>query len=106
MAGQIAELARKTLRKDFRSIDTRKARIILVDAAPQVLPPFGAKLGAKAKAELEKIGVEVQLGAMVTSMDERGLELKDKDGSVRRIDSVAKVWAAGVQANQIGRAHV
>ncbi|HEY9564945.1 MAG TPA: NAD(P)/FAD-dependent oxidoreductase, partial [Nocardioides sp.] len=103
MAGQIAELARKTLRKDFRSIDTRKARIILVDAAPQVLPPFGAKLGAKAKAELEKIGVEVQLGAMVTSMDERGLELKDKDGSVRRIDSVAKVWAAGVQANPLSK---
>lgn len=103
MAGQIAELAHKTLKKDFRHIDTRNARIVLVDAAPQVLPPFGAKLGAKAKHELEKIGVEVQLGAMVTSMDERGLELKDKDGSVRRIDSIAKVWAAGVQANPLSK---
>ncbi|MFS3127197.1 NAD(P)/FAD-dependent oxidoreductase [Nocardioides sp. Bht2] len=103
MAGQIAELAHKTLRKDFRSIDTRDSRVILVDAAPQVLPPFGAKLGAKAKAELEKIGVEVQLGAMVTAVDERGLELKEKDGTVRRIDSVAKIWAAGVQANPLGR---
>ncbi|WP_110208870.1 NAD(P)/FAD-dependent oxidoreductase [Nocardioides daejeonensis] len=103
MAGQIAELAHKTLRRDFRAIDTRKARVILLDAAPQVLPPFGAKLGAKAKAELEKIGVEVQLGAMVTAVDERGLEVKDKDGTVRRIDSVAKIWAAGVQANPLGK---
>ncbi|MDT0202543.1 NAD(P)/FAD-dependent oxidoreductase [Nocardioides sp. AE5] len=103
MAGQIAEMAHKTLRKDFRSIDTRKARIILLDAAPQVLPPFGAKLGAKAKRELEKIGVEVQLGAMVVAMDERGLEVKDKDGTTRRIDSVAKVWAAGVQANPLSK---
>ncbi|KQY56967.1 MULTISPECIES: NAD(P)/FAD-dependent oxidoreductase [unclassified Nocardioides] len=103
MAGQIAELAHKTLKRDFRSIDTKQARIILVDAAPQVLPPFGAKLGTKAKGELEKIGVEVQLGAMVTSVDERGLELKDKDGTTRRIDSVAKIWAAGVQANPLGK---
>jgi len=103
MAGQIAELAHKTLKRDFRSIDTRQARVILLDAAPQVLPPFGAKLGAKAKGELEKIGVEVQLGAMVTAVDERGLEVKDKDGTVRRIDSVAKIWAAGVQANPLGK---
>ncbi|WP_235736525.1 NAD(P)/FAD-dependent oxidoreductase [Nocardioides alcanivorans] len=103
MAGQIAELAHKTLKRDFRSIDTRKAKVILLDAAPQVLPPFGAKLGAKAKGELEKIGVEVQLGAMVTAVDERGLEVKDKDGTVRRIDSVAKIWAAGVQANPLGK---
>ncbi|MDN5901326.1 MAG: FAD-dependent oxidoreductase, partial [Brachybacterium sp.] len=103
MAGQIAELAHRTLRHDFRSINTKKARVILLDAAPQVLPPFGAKLGAKAKAALEKLGVEVQLGAMVTNVDERGLEVKDKDGTVRRIDSVAKIWAAGVQANPLGK---
>src|SRR4051812_49403086 len=59
MAGQIAELAHRTLRKDFRAINTREARVVLVDAAPQVLPPFGAKLGEKAKSELEKLGVEV-----------------------------------------------
>ncbi len=103
MAGQIAELAHKTLKRDFRAIDSRQARVILLDAAPQVLPPFGAKLGAKAKSELEKIGVEVELGAMVTAVDERGLEVKYKDGSVRRIDSVAKIWAAGVQANPLSK---
>ncbi len=103
MAGQIAELAHRTLNKDFRAINTRTARVVLIDAAGQVLPPFGAKLGAKAKAELEKLGVEVMLGAMVTDVDERGLEVKFKDGTVERIDSVAKIWAAGVQANALGR---
>jgi NADH dehydrogenase len=103
MAGQIAELAHRTLHKDFRAINTRQARVILVDAAPQVLPPFGEKLGIKAKSELEKLGVEVILGAMVTDVDERGIEMKFKDGRVERIESVAKIWAAGVQANPLGR---
>ncbi len=103
MAGQIAELAHRTLKKDFRRINTREARVVLVDAAPQVLPPFGAKLGEKTKADLEKLGVEVQLGAMVVDVDERGLELQDKDGTVRRIDAVTKVWAAGVQASPLGK---
>ena len=103
MAGQIAELAHRTLNKDFRAINTRTARVVLIDAAGQVLPPFGAKLGEKAKAELEKLGVEVMLGAMVTDVDERGLEVKFKDGHTERIDSVAKIWAAGVQANPLGR---
>jgi NADH:ubiquinone reductase (H+-translocating) len=103
MAGQIAELAHRTLRRDFRAINTRTARVILLDAAPQVLPPFGQKLGDKAKAELEKLGVEVILGAMVTDVDERGIEMKFKDGRIERIDTVTKIWAAGVQANPLGR---
>jgi NADH dehydrogenase len=103
MAGQIAELAHRTLRRDFRYINTREARVVLVDAAPQVLPPFGAKLGEKSKKELEKLGVEVILGAMVTDVDERGIEMKFKDGRVERIDAVTKMWAAGVQANALGR---
>ncbi|HEY6933153.1 MAG TPA: NAD(P)/FAD-dependent oxidoreductase [Marmoricola sp.] len=103
MAGQIAELAQKTLPRDFRNINTRQARVILVDAAPQVLPPFGEKLGDWAKHSLEKLGVEVQLGAMVVGVDERGLEVEDKDGTRRRINAVTKVWAAGVQANPLTR---
>src|SRR5690349_14430623 len=103
LAGQIAELAHRTLKKCFRAINSRHARVILVDAAPQVLPPFGKKLGEKAQTELEKLGVEVVLGAMVTDVDERGIEMKFKDCSVERIDSVTKIWAAGVQANPPGR---
>ena len=102
MAGQIAELAHRTLKRDFRSINTRTVRVILVDAAGQVLPPFGARLGASTKAELEKLGVEVQLGAMVTNVDERGIEVKYKDGRTDRIAAVTKIWAAGVQASSLG----
>jgi NADH dehydrogenase len=103
MAGQIAELAHRTLRTDFRHINTERARVVLVDAAPQVLPPFGEKLGASAKASLEKLGVEVKLGAMVTSVDQDGLDVKYKDGSTERINSTAMIWAAGVQANSLGK---
>ncbi len=103
MAGQIAELSRRTLKRDFHAINCRQARVILVDAASQVLPPFGEKLGVKTQRELEKLGVEVQLGAMVTDVDERGLEVQDKDGSKREIRAVTKIWAAGVQASSLGR---
>ena len=101
MAGQIAELAHRTLRHDFFAINTRRARIVLVDAAGQVLPPFGERLGARAKAELEKLGVEVLLGAMVTNVDERGIEVVYKDGRVDQIAAVTKIWAAGVQASPL-----
>jgi NADH dehydrogenase len=103
MAGQIAELARRTLRRDFRSIDPTTARIILLDAAPTVLPSFGEKLGGRARRQLNEIGVEVQLGAMVTDVDADGLEIKDADGHVRRIPAATKIWAAGVQASPLGR---
>ncbi len=103
MAGQIAELAHRTLRRDFRRINTREAKVILLDAAPQVLPPFGAKLGEKTKVALEKLGVEVQLGAMVVDVDEWGIDVQDKDGTRRRIEATTKVWAAGVQASPLGR---
>ncbi len=103
MAGQIAELAHRTLRKDFRRINTREARVILLDAAPQVLPPFGKKLGEKTQKDLEGRGVEVRLGEMVTDVDEFGLEVRRKDGSAERIETVTKVWAAGVQASPLGK---
>jgi NADH dehydrogenase len=103
MAGQIAELAHRTLKRDFRRINTRSARVILLDAAQQVLPPFGAKLGEITKRSLESHGVEVILGAMVTELDERGLTVQFKDGSSKRIDSACKVWAAGVQANKLSK---
>ncbi|MEP7091996.1 MAG: NAD(P)/FAD-dependent oxidoreductase, partial [Nocardioidaceae bacterium] len=103
MAGQIAELAHRTLQHDFRRINTREAKVILLDAAPQVLPPFGEKLGAKAKQTLEKLGVEVQLGAMVVDVDEWGIDVQEKDGTRRRIEATTKVWAAGVQASPLGK---
>jgi NADH dehydrogenase len=103
MAGQIAELSRRTLRRDFRAIQTQHARVILIDAAGQVLPPFGRRLGASTQRELEELGVEVMLGAMVTDVDERGIEVKYKDGRTEHIAAVTKIWAAGVQANPLGK---
>jgi NADH:ubiquinone reductase (H+-translocating) len=103
MAGQIAELAHRTLRHDFRRIDPSQARVILLDAAPAVLPSFGEKLGDRARHQLNRIGVEVQLGAMVTNVDADGIEVKDTDGEVRRINAATKIWAAGVQASPLGR---
>ena len=102
MAGQIAELATYTLKGSFRNIDSTRARVILLDAAPAVLPPFGAKLGARAAARLEKMGVEIQLGAMVTDVDRNGITVKDADGTIRRIESACKVWSAGVSASGLG----
>jgi NADH dehydrogenase len=103
MAGQIAELATYTLKGSFRHIDSTKARVILLDAAPAVLPPFGDKLGRRAADRLEKMGVEIQLGAMVIDVDRNGITVKDSDGTVRRIESACKVWSAGVAASPLGR---
>jgi NADH dehydrogenase len=103
MAGQIAELADYTLKGAYRHIDSTKARVILLDAAPAVLPPMGEKLGQRAAARLQKMGVEIQLGAMVTDVDRNGITVKDSDGTVRRIESACKVWSAGVQASGLGR---
>lgn len=105
MAGQIRELASTTLAGNFRRIDPRDARVVLVDGAAQVLPSFGDALGAVTAKELQGLGVEVRLGVMVTDVDADGVVLKDQDGGSERIDSMCKVWAAGVQGNPLG-AHV
>jgi len=100
MAGQIAELSHRTLRHEFRRIDPRAVRVILVDAAPSVLGSFGDRLGAKAEARLGEMGVEVQLGAKVVGVDATGIDVEDTQGR-RRIEAVCKVWAAGVTASPL-----
>lgn len=103
VAGQIAELAQRTLAGAFRTIKPQECRVILLDAAPAVLPPMGKKLGFKAQRELERLGVEVHLNAMVTKVDYMGLTVKEKDGTERRIECACKVWSAGVQASPLGQ---
>ncbi len=103
LAGQIAELADRTLVGCFRNIDPRDARVILLEGAGAVLAPMGPKLGSIAQRRLEKMGVEIQLNAMVTDVDARGVVVKDKDGSQRRIEAACKVWSAGVQASSLGK---
>ena len=103
LAGQIVELAERTLAGAFRTIEPSDCRVILLDAAPAVLPPMGEKLGLIAQRRLEKMGVEVQLNAMVTAVDYSGISIKEKGGGERRIECACKVWAAGVQASSLGK---
>src|SRR5205085_1257253 len=101
MAGQISELARRTLPKDYRNIDTRKTRIVLVDALGMVLGAFGTKLSAGAVKQLEKLGIEVWLEEKVVRVDEHGLTVQDKSGRETRIPSRTVVWAAGVKGSSL-----
>jgi NADH:ubiquinone reductase (H+-translocating) len=102
MAGQIAELANQSLRRNFRRIDPSQARILLVDAAPRILGTFDERLASRAAAKLEKLGVEIQVGALVTGVDSHGIELRREDGETERIEAMAKIWSAGVQASPLG----
>ncbi len=103
VAGQIVELAHRTLKGAFRTIQPHECRVILLDAAPAVLPPMGEKLGLKAQQRLERMGVKVQLNAMVSAVDYMGITVKETDGTERRIECACKVWAAGVQASALGK---
>ncbi|MEZ2219205.1 NAD(P)/FAD-dependent oxidoreductase [Rhizobium sp. RCC_161_2] len=94
LAGIIAELARKTLPKEFRNIDTSKARIILVEAGPRVLASFVEELSDYAQKALEKLGVELRFGKPVTSCTAEGVTIGDSFVPCRTI-----VWAAGVEAS-------
>jgi NADH:ubiquinone reductase (H+-translocating) len=101
MAGQISELAHRTLVKDYRGIDTRTTRIVLVDALDDVLGAFGTKLSAGAAKQLEKLGVEVWLDEKVVDVDDRSLTVEDKSGARVRIPARTVVWAAGVKASSL-----
>lgn len=102
MAGQIAELAHRALRGNFRHIDPRESRIVLVDGAPTLLGTFGERLSRAATRQLERLGVEVQLERLVTGVDADGVDLRAPDGTVTRIEAQCKVWAAGVAASPLG----
>src|SRR5215471_8116635 len=98
MAGAIAELAKRALAADFRAIDPRSARVILVEAAPRLLTPFDPPLSEAAKRSLEQLGVEVRLGAAVTALDDAGVAI-----GTERIEARTVIWAAGVMASPAGR---
>jgi len=103
LAGEIVQLAERTLAGAFRTIRPSDCRVILLDAAPAVLPPMGKKLGLIAQRRLEKMDVEVQLNAKVTAVDYEGITIEEQDGGERRIGCACKVWAAGVAASPLGK---
>jgi NADH dehydrogenase len=96
MAGQIAEIARDTLPKDFRSIDTSQGRILLVEAGPRILAGFPPDLSQSAERQLAHLGVTSMVDAKVVGIDEDGVELEAPDGTRRRVGARTVIWAAGV----------
>jgi NADH dehydrogenase len=97
LAGQVAEIARRTLRREYRRFDPADARVVLVDAAPRVLGTFDERLSARAARSLEDMGIELQLGSPAEQVDEHGVVI---DGE--RIAAGTVIWAAGVQGSPLG----
>ncbi len=98
LAGALTEIARHTLRGEFRRIEPRSARVILIEGADRVLPPYPPELSDKARRQLERLGVEVRTGILVTGVDGAGVQLGDQ-----RIAARTVLWAAGVAASPLGR---
>jgi NADH:ubiquinone reductase (H+-translocating) len=98
LAGAIAELAKKALVADFRKIQPHDARVLLIEAGPRLLPAFPERLSAVAKRALERLGVEVRLGAVVTACDDQGVMVGDE-----RIQAGVVLWAAGVAASSAAK---
>lgn len=104
LAGQLAEMSHRTMRKEFRNINTEDTRILLLDGGSQVLAPFGKRLGRKAARRLEDLGVEVILNSLVTDVNKRGVTYKDmKTNTETFVPAYAKIWSAGVAASPLGR---
>jgi NADH:ubiquinone reductase (H+-translocating) len=101
MAGQIAELARSTLRGEFRSIDSGQARVLLIETADRVLTSFPASLSRKAARSLESLGVTPLLERTVVAIDEESVTVAAPDGSTETIPARTAIWAAGVEASSL-----
>ncbi len=98
LAGTLAEIARHTLKNEFRHIDPRQARVRLIEAGPRVLPSFPDDLTAKAQRQLERLGVEVSTGTPVNEINAEGYRLGEVFVPARTV-----LWAAGVAASPLGR---
>jgi NADH dehydrogenase len=107
LAGSLGEIAHDTLRRDFRSIDPADARILLVEGLPRVLPPYPEGQSRSARRQLERLGVVVRTGGLVTGIDEHGVEVTTGSGTsdarTERIPARTVLWAAGVQASSFAR---
>lgn len=103
MAGQIAELSKRSLQANFRRIDPSQARVVLLEGGPKLLGAFPDSLQRRARKDLEELGVEVHLNTLVTGVDAHGVDTNSDDPELARIRARAKVWAAGVHASPLGR---
>ncbi len=103
LAGQIRELAARSLKGEFRSIDPTTVRVLLVDGGKQPLANFGDRLSDRASRELQKMGVELQMGLRVVGVDALGVDTEAADGTKGRFESGTVIWAAGVQASPLAQ---
>jgi NADH dehydrogenase len=101
MSGQIAEMARDSLRRNFRAIDPGSSRVIMVDALDRVLTSFPHSLSRKAQRSLEGLGVTVMLKRTVVGIDDESVTVSDPDGATERIPTKTVIWAAGVTASPL-----
>ena len=101
LSGQIRELAVRSLRREFRTIDPASVRVVLIDGGSEPLANFGDRLSGRARAALEKMGVELRMGLRVVGVDPFGVDAQGKDGDRTRIESGTVIWAAGVQASPL-----
>ena len=104
LAGQIRELATKTLHAEYRKAKPEDARVLLFDGGSAPLAAFGPKLSAKARKSLGKLGVEMHMGSIVTDIDFNGLAVRDHEGTVTRYDVGTVLWTAGVEASAFAKA--
>jgi NADH:ubiquinone reductase (H+-translocating) len=104
MAGQIAELARDTLRTDFRASEPDSGRVLLIETADRVLTAFSPSLSAKAERSLRRLGVTPVLASTVVDVDETSVTIEHAGGATRRIPARTVVWAAGVTASGLASA--
>jgi NADH dehydrogenase len=102
MAGQLKELARRALRHNYRRIDPRATRVVLVEGGDRLVPPMGERLSRITQKDLTRLGIEVHMGAMVTGMDDEGVDITTSKHNSVRIESATKVWAAGTKASPLG----
>lgn len=103
LAGQIAELAHEVLPRDYRHVDTKSTRILLLEGAPAVLPPFDAKLQKYTHDRLTKMGVEIRTSTLAIDMDRMSITVKGPDGTEEVIPTRTRIWAAGVQGSSLAR---
>jgi NADH dehydrogenase len=102
LAGQIRDLSARSLRGEFRRFNASSMRVILLDGGKAPLATFGNELSGKAAKELNHLGVELQMGARVTGVDAKGVNISDADGNTSRLEAYTTVWAAGVEASPLG----
>jgi NADH:ubiquinone reductase (H+-translocating) len=103
LAGQVRELACRSLRGEFRTFEPSSVRVILLDGGKEPLATFGDQLSGKARKDLERLGIELRMGARVVGVDAKGVDIVDRAGAPSRLDAYITLWAAGVEASPLAK---